>query len=113
MLKDVLVDNTFQDLADNRRIEIGLKFEGTDISVDLGIGTTRAIFHASGKLPVDSDRLKRRVRLGVIEVAVPLSILADISSGPEDLLPSSLVIDDGCRNCCWKGAYVTAWSNGN
>ena len=54
--------------------------------MDLGIGTTLAIFQASGKYPEESNRLNRRVRLRVTEVAVPLSILAEISSEPEDLL---------------------------
>ena len=59
------------------------------MSVDLGTGTTLASFQASGKRPVVSDWLNRRVRLGAMEVAVPLSILAEISSGPVDLLQSS------------------------
>ena len=59
------------------------------MSVDLGMGTTLANFQASGKQPVVSDRLNSRVRLGVTEVAVPLSILAEMSSGPVDLLQSS------------------------
>ena len=59
------------------------------MSVDLGTGTT---LHASGKHPDVSDKLNRRVRLGEIEAAVPLSILAEISSGPVNLLQSSSAI---------------------
>ena len=62
------------------------------MSVDLGTGTTLANFQASGKQPEVSDRLKRRVRLRVTEEAVPFNILAEMSSGPVDLLPSRLVI---------------------
>ena len=60
------------------------------MSVDLGIGTTLASFHESGKQPEVSDKLNRRARLGAIDEAVAFSILASISSGPVDLLQSRL-----------------------
>ena len=64
--------------------------EGEERSDDLGTGTTLANFQASGKVPDVSDKLNRWVRLGAIDVAVPLSILAEISSGPVDLVMSRL-----------------------
>ena len=41
----------------------------------------RANFHASGKGPEDSDKLKSLVKLGNITSTVPLNILAEIPSG--------------------------------
>ena len=56
----------------------------------MGIGTTLASFQESGKKPEVRDRLNRRARLGAIDEAVAFSILAEMSSGPVDLLQSRL-----------------------
>lgn len=62
------------------------------MSVDLGIGTTLAIFQASGKHPEDSDRLNRRVRLGVTEVAA--SCIRDVLQAIVRCWSSMIIIDN-------------------
>jgi len=47
-----------------------------------GIGTTEDLFHSSGTRPVRRDRFRRLVTEGVMLLAVDLSIMADIPSGP-------------------------------
>ena len=59
---------------------------------DLGTGTIRASFHASGKVLVVKDRLNNLVRLGTMASTDPLSILADMPSGPVDLEGSRLTV---------------------
>ena len=60
--------------------------------VDLGMGIMRAIFHESGRIPVDRDKLKSLVSEGVTEEETSFSILADMPSGPEDFEASRLEI---------------------
>ena len=55
---------------------------------DLGMGTTDDSFQFEGIFPLVIDRLKSSVRIGVIEIAVDLSIFPEILSGPEALLVS-------------------------
>jgi hypothetical protein len=57
-----------------------------------GIGTTQDLFQqwgTLGTLPSFKDKLKRAVTAGATLNAVNFSILADIPSGPFDLLTSS------------------------
>ena len=49
----------------------------------LGIGTIDDVFHSPGISPVTIDMLKRVVTLAAIDVAVTLSILAEMLSGPD------------------------------
>ncbi len=53
-----------------------------------GIGTTLDIFHAAGNWPVVIERLNSLQSEGAILVAVALSILADMPSGPLLLVTS-------------------------
>ena len=46
------------------------------------MGTTLAIFQSLGNIPVVIDKLNKRVREGVILLAVSLSILTEMLSGP-------------------------------
>ena len=62
--------------------------DGSSVFGDLGIGTTDDYFHFSGTLPLVMDILNSSVRVRAMEGAVPLSILADIPSGPDALLVS-------------------------
>ena len=50
--------------------------------LDLGMGTTLAVFHSLGNLPLEIERLNRCVNEGAILLAVSLSIRAEMLSGP-------------------------------
>ena len=56
----------------------------------LGIGVTRASIHSFGNLPDLINMLKSFVTAGVMLPTVALSILADIPSGPLDIVISML-----------------------
>ena len=55
----------------------------------LGIGTTRDVFQLEGKKQLVIDRLKSLTSTGAKLHATPLSIFAEIPSGPLDLVVSS------------------------
>ena len=62
---------------------MGLKLEGLVQSPSLGIGgSTEESFLFSGKISWSMDMLNRHVSIGVMLRAVPLSIFAEIPSGP-------------------------------
>ena len=48
----------------------------------MGIGTALEFFQSEGKMPVEIDKLKMRVRGAAIEKAERLSIRAEMPSGP-------------------------------
>ena len=56
----------------------------------LGIGTTRDVFQLKGKEQLVIERLKSLTSTGVKLHATPLSILAEMPSGPFDLVVSSV-----------------------
>ena len=59
---------------------------------DFGIGTIRALFQESGKIPVDNDKLNSLVSDEEIDPATDFNILADTPSGPVNLEVSRLEI---------------------
>ena len=61
---------------------MGLYPDGCFLLQFLGMGTTLAIFQSLGNIPVVIDKLNKRVREGVILLAVSLSILTEMLSGP-------------------------------
>ena len=62
--------------------EIGRKFVGLVISLDVGIGTPCDSFHDAGKNPVFNERLKSLVINGAMLAAVACSNFAGIPVGP-------------------------------
>ena len=61
---------------------MGLYPDGCFLLLFLGMGTTLAIFQSLGNIPVVIDKLNKRVKEGVILLAVSLSILTEMLSGP-------------------------------
>ena len=57
-------------------------------------------FHSSGAVHSFRERLKRAVRAGVIELAVPRSITLDIPSGPEAVL--TLWVESSLKTSSWE-----------
>ena len=70
---------------------------------DLGIGTIRALFQKLGTTPEDSDKLKGLVREEEIELAIDFNIMADMPSGPVDLIHLALMnaSTDTPYKYCW------------
>ena len=56
----------------------------------LGIGTTQDVFQLEGKEQLVIERLKSLTSTGAKLQATPLSILAEIPSGPLDFVVSSV-----------------------
>ena len=56
------------------------------MSPDLWIGVTLDLFHSFGTVLFWSERLKRAVRTGAIEAAVPRSMMPEIPSVSEAVL---------------------------
>ena len=85
----------------------------------LGIGTTDDILHFWGIFPVLIERLKSSVRMEVREVAVPLSILPDILSGPDALVVSkalsrlkiSTSVQKISSGCASEGSEIKLWQS--
>ena len=72
--------------------EIGLKLDGEGFAFDplaLGIGTTLEDFQTEGTLAFAMDMLNSWVKIGAMLAATPLSIFAEMLSGPFDLDMSS------------------------
>ncbi len=63
---------------------------GLQLFDDLGMGTTKDNFQASGNFPILMERLNNCDTEGGILAVVCLSILAEIPSGPFDLEISKL-----------------------
>ena len=95
------MDMSFKKLANDRDGPV----EGTVMSVDFGNGTMQANFQDFGKVPVDRDSL---VRLGTTASTVPLSIFADILSGPVDLegsRPTMRSKTSASLPCCYRAQF--------
>ena len=61
---------------------------------DLGIGTTKDVFHSRGTRPRYRDRLKMKQRGYAMKGAATLSILEEMVSGPEAVLVASESISE-------------------
>ena len=75
------------------------------------IGVTFDLFHSSGTVLFLSDRLKRAVKAGAIEVAVPRSITLEIPSGPEAVL--ILWVDSSLRTSSWLQVTIDSTGLGD
>ena len=78
---------------------------------DLGIGTIRALFQELGTTPEDSDKLKGLVREEEIEPATDFNIMADMPSGPIDLIHLALMnVDQQTHRISIVGSYTGEWT---
>ena len=73
------------------KIEMGLYPAVVSFSLPgLGIGTTLAVFHSLGNLPLEIDMLISLESIGAVLSAVCFSILADMPSQPIDFAVSTV-----------------------